>query len=88
MKKLVLALAAGAAFAAVSATSAGALTIIKPIGGGWHPHHHFGGGLSFGVGVGVDPGFTAGYAPGCFFVRHKVFVPGIGFMKKRQLVCG
>jgi hypothetical protein len=86
MKKLALALAAAATIAVAPASSASALTIIKPIGG-WHPHHHFGGGLSFGVGVGVDPGFSAGYAPGCFFVRHKVFVPGVGIVKKRQLVC-
>jgi hypothetical protein len=80
MNKLVLALAASAAITAASVSSASALTIIKPLHS--HPHWHF------GVGVGIDPGFSAGYAPGCYFVRHKVFVPGIGFVKKRQMVCG
>lgn len=84
MKKFLLALAAAATIAAVSATSASALTIIKPIGG-WHPHLHVGVGFG-GVGV-VDPGFGYGYG-GCYKTYRKVFVPGVGIMLKKQLVCG
>ncbi len=88
MKKILLALAAAATIAAASATSASALTIIKPIGGGiGYPHWGFGGGISVGLGV-VDPGFSAGYYGGCYKTYRKVFVPGVGIMLKKQLVCG
>lgn len=91
MKKLVLALAAAAAIAAASVTPASALTILKPgCCGGFTPQPHWGvgGGLSVGVGVGIDPGFSAGYASDCFVVRRAVLVPGVGLVKRRQLVCG
>ena len=89
MKKLVLALAAIATIGAASAaaTPASALTILKPTGccGGWNPHPHFGGGLSFGVGIGVDPGFSAG--PACYTTYRKVLIPNIGIVMKKTLVC-
>ena len=89
MKKLVLALAAAAAIAAASATSASALTILKPTGccGGWTPQPHWGFGAGISVGVGVDPGFSAGYS-NCYYVYRNVLIPNIGIVKKRQLVCG
>ncbi|MBI5319708.1 hypothetical protein [Bradyrhizobium sp.] len=90
MKKLVLGLAAAIAIAAASISPAGALTILKPTGccGGWTPQPHwgFGGGLS--VGIGIDPGFSAGYSSDCYFIRRTVLVPGVGLVKKRQMVCG
>jgi hypothetical protein len=87
MKKIVLALAAAAAIAAASVTPASALTIIKPIGGGgFHPHWGFGGGVS--VGIGVDPGFSAGYYGGCYTTYRKVLIPNIGIVLKKQVVCG
>ena len=88
MKKLVLALAGAAAIAAVSATSASALTILKPTGccGGWTPQPHWGGGVS--VGIGVDPGFSVGYGGGCYYTYRNVLIPNIGIVKKKQLVCG
>ena len=88
MKKLVLALAAAAAIAAASASPASALTILKPTGccGGWNPQPHWGGGLSFGVGI--DPGFSVGGYGGCYTVYRNVLIPNIGIVKKKQLVCG
>ena len=93
MKKFVLALGAAAAIAAAAAGTPAAAGF-KGCCGGWNPHPHFGGGISIGLGVGVvDPGFGyggsyAGYGSDCYYVRRSVFVPGLGFVGKRQLVCG
>jgi hypothetical protein len=52
-------------------------------GAGSHHHWHggFGGGLSIGL-IGYDGGGD------CYYVRRSVFVPGIGIVGKRELVCG
>jgi hypothetical protein len=39
-----------------------------------------GGGLSIGFG-------DTGYASDCYYVRRTVFVPGIGYVAKREMVC-
>lgn len=89
MKKLVLALAAAAAIAAASVTPASALTILKPgCCGGFAPQPHWGFGGGVSVGVGIDPGFSTGYTSDCFVVRRAVLVPGVGLVKRRELVCG
>ena len=69
------------------ATSASALTILKPTGccGGWNPQPHWGGGLSFGVGI--DPGFSGGYGGGGYYAYRKVLIPNIGIVMKKTLVC-
>jgi len=87
MKKLVLIAAAAAALAASAITPASAG--FKGCCGGWNPgggfHHQwhggFGGGLSIGL-VGYEGGSD------CYYVRRSVFVPGIGIVGKRELVCG
>ena len=84
MKKFVLALGAAAAIAAaVSVTPAEAG--FKGCCGGWNPQPHWGGGLSFGVGI--DPGFSVGYGGGCYYAYRKVLIPNIGIVMKKQLVC-
>ncbi|MBR1227757.1 MULTISPECIES: hypothetical protein [unclassified Bradyrhizobium] len=84
MKKFVLIAAAAAALAVSAASPASALTIIKPgVVGGGHHHSHgwWGGGLSIGL-IG-----DTGYASDCYYARRTAFVPGIGYVAKRQLVC-
>jgi hypothetical protein len=51
-------------------------------GGGFGGHHWHGGGLSVGL-IGVDSGIGGD----CYYVRRAVFVPGIGMVSKRELVC-
>ncbi len=52
-------------------------------GGGFGGHHWgYGGGLSIGL-VGVDSGIGGD----CFYTRRAVFVPGIGLVSRRELVC-
>ena len=56
------------------------------IGGG----PHFGGGGGFGGGISIGL-VSSGpdYADGgdCYYVRRAVVVPGVGVIRKRQLVC-
>jgi hypothetical protein len=86
MKKLVLIAAAAAALAASAITPASAG--FKGCCGGWNPgggFHHWHGGFGGGLSVGL-----VGYEGGsdCYYVRRDVFVPGIGIVGKRELVCG
>ena len=87
MKKLVLALAAAATIAAASATSANALTILKPIGGG-SPHPHFGTHFAVGFGAGiVGAGFPL-LGRGCHYVYRSVPAYYSGaHVTKRYIVC-
>jgi hypothetical protein len=85
MKKFVLAIGAAAAIAAAASVTP-AEAGFKGCCGGWNPQPHWGGGLSFGIGVGVDPGFSVGYG-GCYYTYRNVLIPNIGIVKKKQLVC-
>ena len=90
MKKLMLIAGAAAAISAASAITP-ANAGFKGCCGGWNPggggfHHHWHGGFGGGFGVGiVDAGFGVG--GDCYYVRRAVVVPGIGLVRKRQLVC-
>jgi hypothetical protein len=86
MKKLVLIAAAAVALAASVVTPASAG--FKGCCGGWNPgghHHHWHGGGGFGIGIGLIG--DTGYGGDCYYVNRTVFVPGIGYVAKRQLVC-
>jgi hypothetical protein len=83
MKKFVLALGAAVAIAAAASVTP-AEAGFKGCCGGWNPHPHFGGGLSFGIGL--DPGLSGGYGGGCYAYRN-VLIPNIGIVTKKQLVC-
>jgi hypothetical protein len=55
---------------------------------GFHGHHHGSwgpAGLAVGL-VGLSSAAMA--ADDCFYVRRKVFVPGVGLVRRRELVCG
>jgi hypothetical protein len=87
MKKFALIGAMMAALAAVASASP-AQAGFKGCCGGWQGggwgggfHHWHGGGLSVGL---IDTGVIGGE---CYYVRRAVFVPGIGMVSKRDLVC-
>ena len=88
MKKLVLFTAAAAAISA-AAVATPANAGFKGCCGGWNPgggfHHHWGGGFGGGVSIGLVGDVSVG--GDCYYVRRAVFVPGIGVVGKRQLVC-
>lgn len=55
-------------------------------GHGFHGHHGWG---AAGLGLGLVGMTAAAIADDdCFYVRRKLFVPGVGVVKRRQLVCG
>jgi hypothetical protein len=86
MKILGLSAAAAAIFAtaALAAPAAQAGPFFHPHGhfGGFGHHGYWGGGLTV---VGVNSGIAA---DDCYYVRRRVLVPGIGIVKRRELVCG
>ena len=54
-------------------------------GHGFHGHHgHWG---AVGLGVGLMSAAAMAADDDCFYVRRKVFVQGVGIVKRRQLVC-
>ena len=40
------------------------------------------------MGVGLMSAAAMSADEDCLYVRRKVFVPGVGFVKRRHLVCG
>ena len=40
------------------------------------------------MGVGLMSAAAMAAAEDCFYVQRKVIVPGVGVVKRRQLVCG
>jgi hypothetical protein len=55
--------------------------------GGWTGNHHGWGG-GYGWGGGISVGLVSNVSDGdCYYVRRSVFVPGVGIVGKRQLVC-
>ena len=54
-------------------------------GHGFHGHHgHWG---AVGLGGGLISAAAIADDDDCFYVRRKVFVPGVGIVKRRALVC-
>src|SRR5215212_9547290 len=82
--------AAGLALAGAALTSAPAAAKGGHHGGGHHGGQRHGG--HWGGGWGGGFGYTgyygsANYVSDCPVVHRKVFVPGFGFVSKRQTVC-
>jgi len=76
------------------AASAGPLTLKKPCIGcnpnTWTPghHHHWNGGGGYGVGLSINLAEPAAVDEGdCYYVRRQVFIPEVGMVSKRQMVC-
>jgi hypothetical protein len=84
-KTLIATLAAATLVTGAFATSASA----KP----WHHHHHghFGAYAGIGLGVGLLGALIANAAApardDCYTARRNVYVPGVGIVNKRVLVC-
>jgi hypothetical protein len=53
-------------------------------GHGFHNHHHWG---AVGLGVGLMSAAAMAADSDCFYIRRKMFVPGVGIVKRRELVC-
>jgi hypothetical protein len=61
------------------------------VNGGWCDPNKGGGGWNHG-GLGIRVGIVSAVAAvpndeDCYYVRRRVFVPGVGFMRKRALIC-
>jgi hypothetical protein len=52
--------------------------------GGFTGNHHWGHGWGGGISVGLVSNVSEG---DCYYARRSVFVPGVGLVGKRQLVC-
>jgi hypothetical protein len=54
----------------------------------YNPHPHWHGGVGIGlIGVGIGSGLASAASDDCYTVRSRVFVPGVGIVIKRRLVC-
>jgi hypothetical protein len=89
---------AAAVLASVSlasfAASAGPLTLKKPCIGcnpnTWtpgHNNHWNGGGGYYGGGLSINFAQPTMDEGDCYYVRRQVFIPGVGVVAKRQMVC-
>jgi hypothetical protein len=76
--------------------SAGPLTLKKPCIGctpntwtpGGHHNHWDGGGYGYGGGLSINFAQPQAMDEGdCYYVRRRVFIPGVGVVAKRQMVC-
>jgi hypothetical protein len=91
----------GAVSLASFGASAGPVILKKPCGNlvgcnpntwtpGNHNHWNGGGGYGGGYGGGLSISFAQPQAVDegdCYYVRRKVFIPQVGMVLKRQLVC-
>jgi hypothetical protein len=91
---------AAAVISAVSmssfAASAGPLVLKKPCIGcnpntwtpGNHNNNHWNAGYGFAAGLAINLAQAAAADTGdCYYVRRQVFIPQVGVVSKRQLVC-
>jgi hypothetical protein len=57
----------------------------------WTPtnhHHHWNGGYGFSGGLSINLAQPVSADEGdCYYVRRQVFIPQVGVVSKRQLVC-
>jgi hypothetical protein len=91
----ILAAVIGAVSLTSVAASAGPLVLKKPCIGcnpnTWTPtnhHNHWNGGYGFSGGLSINLAQPVSADEGdCYYVRRQVFIPQVGVVSKRQLVC-